>query len=312
MRITTLGTANTMLNYISNTESRYYDLSEEAASGLKVEKPSDDSSATKSLINIKTQLSQLNGYLSNMSKAQNELNVVDDGISSLTDLIDKTTSLATQASNGTYSDENMDNIRVQVEQIIQSTVELANTQYNGKYIFSGTATSTQPYTMTTNPATGAITAITYNGTPSTGDYQRSVNISNGVNATINTTGDQVFGSYSTAPPSSQGFFGTLVELDNALRSYDRTAVSGCLNGLNTELNNASVERTTLAAVSNKFELTKNTINTTITQLTAYKSDLQDADLSQVLADLTAQKTALNATYSVTSELLGGRSLLDYM
>ncbi len=355
MRITTLGTSTTMLNYILGAESKYYDLSQEAASGLKVEKPSDDPSAAKSLINIKAQLSQLNGYMENMSTTQNELNVLDDSLASLTDLVNKSTSLATEAASGTYSDKNMDNIKVQVDQIIQSVVDIANTQYNGTYIFSGTAVGTKPYTVTTG-ANDDITAITYNGIDSAGDYERYATISNGVNVTINTTGDKVFGSYSQAAPvtnptqptdvagttittatdadgnlvttvvtteisggnttvttgTGNGILGTLVGLTKSLGSHTQPSVGKALDGLNTALDVASVTRTKFASVSNKFEITQNSINTTLTQLKAYKSDLEDADLAQVLSDLTAQKTALNATYSVASGLLAKTSLLDYM
>lgn len=355
MRITTLGTSTTMLNYILGAESKYYDLSQEAASGLKVSKPSDDPSAAKSLINIKGQLSQLNGYLENMSTTQNELNVLDDSMDSLTGLVNNATSLATEASSGTYSAKNMDNIKVQVDQIIQSVVDTANTQYNGTYIFAGAAVGTKPYTVTTN-ASGEITAVTYNGTTAAGNYQRYTTISNGVNVPINTTGDQAFGSYlqnSVSAPTQPtdvagtqittttdvngnlvttvvtteisgggtttvttgtgtGIIGTMVGLSKSLGSHTQKAVGDTLDGLNTALDVASVTRTKFASVSNKFEITQNSINTTITQLKAYRSDLEDADLAQVLSDLTAQKTALDATYSVTSGLLSKTSLLNYM
>lgn len=356
MRITTLGTSNTMLNYILGAESKYYDLSQEAASGLKVEKPSDDPSAAKSLINIKGQLSQLNGYLENMSTTQNELNVLDDSMGSVTDLINQATSLTTEASSGTYSAKNMDNIKVQVDQVIQSVVDVANTQYNGTYIFAGTAVGTKPYTVATD-SSGQITGITYNGITAAGNYQRYATISNGVNIAINTTGDQAFGSYSQTAPvtnptqptdvagttintandangnlvttavttvingdgtttvttgTGSGIFGTLMGLSKSLGSHSQASVGKALDGLNTALDVASVTRTKFASVSNKFEVTQNSINTTLTQLKAYKSDLEDADLAQVLSDLTAQKTALDATYSVTSGLLSKTSLLDYM
>lgn len=355
MRITTLGTSDTMLNYILNTESRYYDLSQEAASGLKVEKPSDDPAATKSLVNVKTQLSQLKDYLTNMSTSQNELNVFDDSMASLTDLVNSATGLTTEAASGTYSNTDMNNIKIQVDQIIDSVADIANTQYNGTYIFAGTAVGTKTYTVAKDATTGKITGITYNGTPSTGDYKRFTTISDGVNVAINTTGDQVFGSYSEASATNPsvagdtegvtlstavdangrlvtttvtttisggnttvttgtgyGLMGTLVGLSNSLGGHNQAAAGKCLDGLSTALDTTSVARTKFASVANKFQITKNSIDTTVTQLTAYKSDLQNADLAQVLSDLTAQKTALDATYSVTSSLLAGHSLLDYM
>lgn len=324
IRVTTLGTADSMLNYIRNGESRYLELSKESSSQLKVTKPSDDASATKSLLNIKAQMSQLNNYLNNMSLGENELSVLDDSLTSLTALIDSATDYTTQAASGTYSHSNMDNIRVQIDNIIQSVVDVANTNYNGTYIFSGTASLTKPYTTTTD-ASGNILSVTYNGTLSTHDYKRYLTISDGVSVAVNTTGDQVFGSYrpysdngtplvpgDDIPEDARGVVGTLMKIRNALGNYDQTAVGQGLDGLKTALDTVSVIRTKFASISNRFQITRDSIDTTLTQLKAYKSDLQDADLPKVLSDLAAQQTALQATYSVTTKLLNGVSILDYM
>lgn len=320
-RITMLGTSNSMLNYIVSGESKYYDLSEDAASGEKVRKPSDDPFASKSILDVNSQINKLNNYLDNMSIAQNELDVFDDAMSSLTNLVEKATDLTVQAPNGSYSNEDMDYIKIQIDTIIQSVVDLANTQYNGNYIFSGAATSTKTYV--TDSTTGD---ITYQGTPETGSYQRYTTISDGITVAINTTGDQVFGSYKaaipddpattsvneSAPEVAVGLLGTLQKISNALGDYDQAAVSDCLSGLDTALDTVSVARTKFASISNRFQITQDSIDTSITQLKAYKSDLQDADLSEVLSKLTAQETALQATYSITSKLLSGSSLLDYL
>lgn len=313
MRVTTLSTANTMVNYISTGESKYYDLSEEAASGLKVRKPSDDATATKSLLNIKTQLNQMNSYLNNMKTSQNELNVLDDTLSSVATAIGSATNLATQSANGTYSNSDMDKIKIQIDQVVQNVLDLANTQYDGTYIFSGNATSTPAYSVTKD-GSGNITAITYQGTPATGNYQRYTTISDGVSVAVNTAGSSVFGSYdSTATPATAtGLFGTLMTLSNALGSHNQTAVSNTLTGLDTALDTVSTTRTKFASVSSKFDMTTNSINSSITTLTSYRSQLQDADLSEVLVDLTAQETALKATMSVTTNLLSKASILDYM
>lgn len=337
MRVTTLQTNNSMLKYITSGESRYYELSKEASSGLKVTEPSDDPTAAKSLLNIKTQLSQLNSYLTNMKTSQNELDTLDTNLSSLTDLIGNATDLATEASNGTYSKTDLKNIKTQIDTIIQSVTDIANTNYDGKYMFSGTATSTQAYQTTS--VSGNITNITYQGTPSTGAYERYVNISDGTKVAINTSGDSVFGSYTTngdGTITANGILGNLVILSNALGNGGSTTINGTidgvyhgtvggttyddgtvktsdvLTGLNKALDTTSATRTKFASVSNRFDMTKTAINTSITALKAYKSDLQDADLATVLADLSAQETALQASMSVTSSMLSKVSLLNYL
>lgn len=200
VRTTNLGVSDTLIQYMLNASSKYNELSVEASSGKKVAKPSDDAVAATNILKTSASLDKLNGYLSTMSTAQTELNTLDDSLTSLTKAIQNATDLATQASNGTYSTTDLQNIKSQVDSILSSVIDTANTQYNGKYIFSGTATSTQTYT--TDATTGA---ITYQGSnTSTNDYQRTVAIADGVTVPLNAAGDKLFGSYvvTTAPTVS--------------------------------------------------------------------------------------------------------------
>lgn len=311
IRTTTLGTNLSMLNYIKSGESRYYELALQASSGSKLSKPSDNPAAAKSVLNMNVQLTQLQSYLDNMSTAQSELDVLDDTLSSLTDSIEKANNFALQAANGTYSPSDLATLKSQIDQITENVVDLANTKYNGNYIFAGTSTTTEPYSIVRNAA-GAITSIDYNGTPSTGDYERHVTISDGTTATINTTGDKVFGSYNLGTGDNTGLLGNLVTLSNALATNDSAAISASITNFETNSNAALAARTKFAAVTQRFELTTNSINTTKMQLTSYKSDLEDVDLAQVLTELSAQKTALEATMSLTAQMLNGTSLLDYI
>lgn len=306
IRTTNLGTVTSMLGYITGTESKYYDLSQQVSSGKKFMYPSDDPTATRNVLNINNRLDQLSTYKTNMSYAQNELDVLDSTLSSATSVIQKATDLATQAANGTYSQKDLDGIKVQIDQILGGVIDLANTQYNGNYIFSGTATSTQTYT------TDAFGSITYNGTPSTDPYQRYVQISDGVSVAINTTGDQVFGSWDGPTSTGTGLIGTLKTLSNALAVGNRTAITNTIDQFGNALDDVSVARTNFAAVSNRFAMTGNSIDTAKTQLKASKSDLEDVDLAAVMTDLATQKLALQSTMSVTSDMLAGKTLLDYL
>lgn len=357
MRTTTLGTQTTMMNYIASGQSRYYELSEESASGKKLTKPSDDPSGAKNVINANTRLNQLSNYTDNMKLAQNELDVLDDTLSSLTNSVQNGIDLSTQAANGSYSTKDLSNIKIQIDQITQNIVDLANTQYNGNYIFSGTSTSTPAYTVTKD-ASGNITNITYNGTPSTGEYQRYVTISDGISVTVNTTGDQIFGDYtSTSSTSSaatgtvgttttfgvdgagnttittattvlnggtgqydttttvgtaRGLLGNLMTVSASLAAGNQAQISTTLDKLSNNLDTMTVARTKFAAVTQRFEITQSSIDTSTTQLKSYRSDLQDADLAEVLTDLSAQELALQATQQVTTKLLNQTSLLDYI
>jgi flagellin-like hook-associated protein FlgL len=97
---------------------------------------------------------------------------------------------AIQANNQTYQADSLKALKVEIDEITKTMVDLANTQYNDNYIFSGANTKTLTYTMDENGN------IEYNGTlQSNPDYVRRTEVADGVFETINTTGDKVFGWY---------------------------------------------------------------------------------------------------------------------
>lgn len=350
MRVTTLQTTNTMLDYVTSSQAKYYELAEESASGVKVSEPSDDPIATKSIMNANVKLSELDGYLNNMKTTQSELNTADSVLDSLTDSIQNASDYATQAANGTYNENDLKTIKSQIDSIIDSVVDVANTSFNGKYIFSGTATSTESYAV--DSTTGS---ITYNGNNSS----RTTTISDGVSVVINANGEDVFGSYTvgaatitssgtgtegsvvtfgtdidgnttittattvynsttseydttTTVGTAKGLLGDLTVLSTALGTGDTATINSCITGLDNDLDTTTAARTKLAAVSNRFEMTTTSINQSITNLKSYKSNLEDADLAEVLTELALAESAMEASYSVTAQMLGATSLLDYL
>ncbi len=325
IRTTNLSTTNSMLNYIQDSQSRYFEIMQQGASGKKVTEPSDDPIATKNILNVNAKLDQLNNYLTNMSTAQTELNTLDDALASLVDSIQDASDLATQAANGTYGSSSTDGFKSQIDQILENVIDIANTKYNGKYIFSGNATATEAYSITKD-ASGNITAVTYNGTAATGDYERKVTISDGVSVGINEAGENVFGYYKAAveddpttvgvdesqPEEAVGLIGTLVKLSNSVASDDKDGIKASLDELSTAIDTTSATRTKFASVSSRFDLTTSSINTTVMNLKEYRSDLQDIDLAEVATDLATQQLALEATMSITSSMLTEKTLLDYI
>src|SRR5437868_1009390 len=71
-------------------------------------------------------------------------------------------SIGTEGANGTLSPGDRQAIAGEVQGLTTQLLGLANTQYQGTYIFSGTAVTTQPFTL--NAATNT---VAYNGNANT-------------------------------------------------------------------------------------------------------------------------------------------------
>ena len=95
---------------------------------------------------------------------------------------------AVQANNGTYAASSLKSLKVEIDEITKTMVDLANTEFNDSFVFGGANTKLTPYTIDSNGN------VIYNGTPHDNpDYKRQTEVADGVFETINTTGDKVFG-----------------------------------------------------------------------------------------------------------------------
>lgn len=306
LRPTTMGTNDTTLNYIFTNQNKYSKALEQASTEKKLNRPSDNPTDASTVLNINKKLSQLDGYMNNMETAQNELNVLDGTLASVTKSLQKANDLAVLGSSETYSAEMRQNFKLQVDQIIKNLESLGNTEYNGTYIFAGTNTGNPPFQETADGG------IAYVGTPQDKDYQRYVQIADGVSTPINVSGDQLLGYYNPTTGEGTGVLKTLYQLSEALGNNDTDAIRATMDGITDGIQNTSNIRTNFASITSRFEMTKGSIETTQLQLKSYKSDLEDIDMSEAITNLQMANIALQATMSVAAQSLNSTSLLNYL
>ena len=118
------------------------------------------------------------------------LNVADSALSSVVEALTTAQSLGIEGANGTVNTQNQQALAQQVQGIQQQILGLANTSYNGEYLFAGTATTTTPYVEDSSSPSG----VDYNGNDST----NSVEISEGQAMPISLPGSQLFSNATTS------------------------------------------------------------------------------------------------------------------
>lgn len=310
-RITDKTTQDSMLQSLLVNRNKLTDLQEQVSSGVKVSTPSDDSSSVVAIMNCTNTLNNIKTYTSNISSASSELSVTNSAISSLVDVITRAKELTVQASSATTDSDGLSAISSEMSQLLDQVTDLANTQYNGKYVFGGLVTQTTPYT------TDSSGNIEYQGTPSTGNYEREVQISDGVTTAVNVSGDQLFGQYSydasTSSYTGSGIIKTLSTLIKDLNTdpADYTAISSHLDEIDSNLSSVTSIQSKLGAVSSKLDMTSSKLADDKITYTTMKSSLQDIDVAQAVSDLTYQETSLQASLKVTASI-SQLSLLDYI
>lgn len=189
-RISTAARYNLLTSDIQRNEANYNRITQQLASGRKLMSITDDPIAAVNVVNTNRQIGQMETFDGNVKLAMEELDTLDDLMQLAGSYLSRAWDRAVEAKNGTYSETSLRALKVEIDEITKTMVDLANTEFNDNFIFGGANTRLTPYEIDENGN------ILYYGTPHDNpDYIRQTEVADGVFEVINTTGDRVFGFY---------------------------------------------------------------------------------------------------------------------
>jgi flagellar hook-associated protein 3 FlgL len=283
-------------NYISNLSSaisastaQEQSLTSELSSGLAVATLSDNPVAASANVGLSSSLAQLDSFVESSSTTQGLLQVTDSTLGEVVTQLTSAISLATQGSNGTLNAADLKSIGNEVSGIRDTVLSLANTAYQGNFIFSGSQGSVKPFSLNlaNSPAT-----VAYNGDA----VASSVVTPGGQSLQVNLPGAAVF----TAPGAS--VLDGLNQLVSDLQNGSPAAVAADANTLSSALGNVNQQRTTIDTSLSQLNGTTTYAQTKATLIQAEQSSLLSADTATVASSLQMAETQHQALISVVSTL----------
>jgi flagellar hook-associated protein 3 FlgL len=302
-RVTQQMTASNLLANINQSLDRLNTTQLELSTGKKINQPSDDPYGTSLTLQLNNQLSNLTSYSNNVTDGTGWAQAGNAALSDITNAVQRIRELVVQASNGSQSQTDMSADAAEVNQLIDQVKQDANTQYNGQYIFSGAATSTEPYQAGSNDA--------YAG--DTGQVTRQIcpNTSLAVNANLS----GVLGTGQTTSGQSAGdgkLLNTLRNIANDMQSGNASALSGTdLSQLDTNLGSLTGLTADLGATTNRLQMAASRIQTLQASDAQSLSNTQDADMAQTEVDFSTQQAALTAALQAGAKIVQ-QSLMDFL
>ena len=158
-RITNLMTTQEVLANINAAQNQLDTTQEELSSGKRINQPSDDPYGASEAVSLNDTLSQLGDYSDQITDGTAWAQASDTALQSIQNEVQRVRELVVEAANGTNSQSNLSSINSEITQLTASIKQDANAQYNGQYIFSGTATGTAPYTTSSDAYQGNTGAV---------------------------------------------------------------------------------------------------------------------------------------------------------
>jgi len=223
--------------------------------------------------------------------------VADSALGSVVTQLTQALSLATRANNGTMNSSDLKSIASQLSGIVSEVESLANTTYQGQYIFAGGFSSTAPFTTTGLPA-----VTSYAGD---GDIN-FIHTPNGQKIQLNVPGDTIF-----TAAGANSVFGALNALVADYSSDPANIAQATVDteALNTALNYLSQQRVVIDNSITQLTAASQAVTNEKTELTAAQTNLMQADLAKVATQLSLTKTQQTALEAIISQL-GSGSLFD--
>jgi flagellar hook-associated protein 3 FlgL len=282
---------------LNQTQASEQQLTAELSSGVRVNSLSDDPLAAGENVLLLNQMQRDDSFTQTSSLVQGQLQVADSALGGVVAQLTQAVTLATSADNGTMNGSDLASISNQIAGIRDEVVSLANTSYQGQYIFGGSQTASAPFNISnaTTPATA-----TYSGDANVNYLQTP----NGQKIQLNVPGNQIF---MAAGSSVLGVLNQLVA-DFASGVPAATSVSDT-TALSTALNFVSQQRVVVDNSLTRLSAATDAASSEQTQLIAAQTTLMQADVAKVSTQLSMAETQQTALEDVISQL-GAGSLFD--
>lgn len=177
MRVTFNAFPDTLLGRLQSLGSEQNKALTQLSTGQRIAAPSDDAPAMQRILNLRTEKKQNQQFYRNATDALDRSKVTFSTLEQLKDLLVRSSELAANLS-GASSGQEYKAKAAEIDQLIQQGVNLGNTKLRGSYLFSGQTTETKPFE--TNPPSGKISSVTYNGS----NEEAKIHIGEGESMTI--------------------------------------------------------------------------------------------------------------------------------
>ena len=173
-------------------------LQEQAATGSRINRASDDPSTAHRILELNSQKSSLEDYMDNLQETSNFLELSSSVIDDISSTLTEVQARLTQIVSGVYSDESRKTTAEGMNDLLEQVVSLANTKHAREHIFGGGNSTSVPYLV--ERTNGEITRVTYQGS----HENRNIDVAPGVRSTAFHVGQDIFHADDRGEPIFTG------------------------------------------------------------------------------------------------------------
>ena len=285
---------NNVVSALDNVQANEEQYTSELSSGVSLTSISTNPVAAGENVLLLNEIQQDDSFTSSANQSTGQLQVADSVLGSAVTQITQAISLATAANNGTENAGNEQSLANELEGIRSELITLANSNYQGQYIFAGSLGSTAPFVT-------AGTTVNYVG-------------DNKVNYLVTPNNQKI----QLNVPGGQIFNNVFSSLDSLISDYSSVTSTTPLNttqaatdtaSLNNALTSLSGQRVLIDNSITQISAAESAVSSEGTQLTSVQTTLIQADVAGVSTQISTSQTQVTALEDLIASL-GSDSLFS--
>ncbi len=290
-RVSTYFQNQNSLGQLRQSFSNLDQLTYQITTGLKDDKLSGFAGEANKLLDLYNLQENANSYLDNIDTASSRLSATEDALQGLNDLLQDAASLWTIARNET-TPETRASLSAEAEALTESFYNILNTQYDGRYVFSG-------QNGTESPTTATATATAWPGAPApTTYYIGDSAVPTVITGPGNVTSYGIAGDEDAFAKMKAGLEALWYGISNNSTTDIDSAISAMTEAkddLSSLVGTVGGQLTTLSQQQTRLE-------NQVTFLQEQIDEIDKVDVTQAITEFSQQEATLEASMSIIVQL----------
>ena len=290
---------NTTPNILADMQQSQVSLNtalQQVSTGLSVNNPSDNPTAAAEMVQNSIESADVDQFTQNVSSALSTVQTASSVLSSVVTSLTSAVSAGTEGANGTNSTSDLQSLAAQVQGILTSVVNSANTSVSGSFLFGGTSTTT-PFTADASSPTG----FTYNGN----NDSNSVAVGDQASVQVNLPGSQIFSS------SGNNVIGALSSLVTALQSGNTANIASSTAAVSSAVSFVGQQQVFYGNAETQLNSQETFLQQDTVSLTTQATNLIGVNEATAATNLTQAETDNSAALAAIAKVLPN-SLLNFL
>lgn len=293
MRITQNLSYDAYVNDIMRRQESIYRINKQMATGRMVNSASDDPASAHKILTSRSVLSSIDQYDRNADFGLASLSFTETALDRTKDIIIRLQELAVTAVNGLSNAETRSLVKAEVDNLRDSLIQIGNSNFEGRYIFSGYKTDTAAF-----DSAGA-----YLGDANT----QSIKVGSAASVQIGVNGGDVFRGASGGVDMLQ----VVADFSAALAASDQDAILSASAGLESSFGQVSAAVSDIGGRISRISAVKEDLSAYRLEVRSSISTLEDADITTLISDLKSNQVALEAALSSAGKVFS-INIFDYL